>query len=167
MMSSHYESGEALPEAMLQKLLAAKNFQSGMQMVRQIEFSLFDMLLHVEAPPKNVAEIQSKIDAVRADVAVYPVPSINRFQHGFAHIFGGGYAAGYYSYKWAELLSADVFSRFAEEGVMSRELGQEFVDKLLSRGGAEDPMTLFRAFRGREPQLEPLLRDAGILEDAA
>ncbi len=167
MISSHYESGEALPEAMLQKLLAAKNFQSGMQMVRQIEFSLFDMLLHVEAPPKEVADIQSKIDAVRAEVAVYPVPAINRFQHGFAHIFGGGYAAGYYSYKWAELLSADVFSRFAEEGVMSRELGQEFVDKLLSRGGAEDPMTLFRDFRGREPQLEPLLRDAGILEDAA
>ena len=167
MMSSHYESGEALPQAMLQKLLAAKNFQSGMQMVRQIEFSLFDMLLHVEAPPKEVADIQAKIDAVRVEVAVYPVPEINRFQHGFAHIFGGGYAAGYYSYKWAELLSADVFSRFAEEGVMSRELGQEFVDKLLSRGGAEDPMTLFRDFRGREPQLEPLLRDAGILEDAA
>ncbi|MBB3048614.1 oligopeptidase A [Litorivivens lipolytica] len=167
MISGHYETGEPLPEDMLQKLLAAKNFQSGLQMMRQLEFALFDMLLHAEAAPASAADIQSLLNRVRDEVAVYPVPTINRFQHGFAHIFAGGYAAGYYSYKWAELLSADVFSRFAEEGVMNRELGQEFVDKLLSRGGSDDPMKLFRDFRGRDPQLEPLLRDAGILEDAA
>ncbi len=167
MISAHYETGQPLPEDMLQKLLAAKNFQSGLQMVRQLEFALFDMQLHARPAPQTADEIQTLLDSVRSEVAVYPVPAFNRFQHGFSHIFAGGYAAGYYSYKWAELLSADVFSRFAEEGVMSRELGQEFVDKLLSRGGSADPMQLFRDFRGRDPQLEPLLRDAGILEDAA
>ncbi|HCS29211.1 MAG TPA: oligopeptidase A [Spongiibacteraceae bacterium] len=167
LISAHYESNDALPEALLERLLAAKNFQSGMQMMRQLEFSLFDMLLHKQAVPTTADDIQALLDTVRAEVAVYPVPSFNRFQHGFAHIFGGGYAAGYYSYKWAEVLSADVFSRFAEEGVMNAELGQEFLRTLLSRGGSEDPMSLFVRFRGRQPSPEAMLRDNGIIGEAA
>lgn len=167
MISGHYENDEALPAPLLERLLAAKNFQSGMQMMRQLEFSLFDMLLHMQAPPQNADAIQVLLDAVREEVAVYPVPSFNRFQHGFAHIFGGGYAAGYYSYKWAEVLSADVFSRFEEEGVMNPELGREFLRTLLSRGGSEDPMSLFVRFRGREPSPDAMLRDAGIIGEAA
>ncbi len=167
LISGHYENGEPLPAEMLERLLAAKNFQSGMQTVRQLEFSLFDMLLHTQAPPENAQQIQDLINAVRAELAVYAVPDFNRFQHGFAHIFAGGYAAGYYSYKWAEVLSADVFSRFVEEGVMNAELGREFVRTLLSRGGSEDPMTLFVRFRGREPSPEAMLRDTGIIGEAA
>jgi oligopeptidase A len=167
LISAHYESGAPLPAEMLERLLAAKNFQSGMHTVRQLELSLFDMLLHTQEPPKDAHQVQALINTVRNEFAVYTVPEFNRFQHGFAHIFAGGYAAGYYSYKWAEVLSADVFSRFAEEGVMNAELGQEFLRTLLSRGGSEDAMSLFIRFRGREPSPEAMLRDAGIVGQAA
>lgn len=162
LMSGHYRSGEPLPAELLQRMLAARNFQSAMQMQRQIEFSLFDLRLHHAAPAADVVAIQSLLDAVRAEVAVYALPRENRFQHSFSHIFAGGYAAGYYSYKWAEVLSADAFSAFEEEGVFNPETGQRFRATVLESGGGEDPMVLFEAFRGRPPQVDALLRHSGV-----
>ncbi len=162
LISGHYETGEPLPEELLDRMLAARNFQAGMQMLRQLEFSLFDLRLHMMAPPKAAADIQQLLDQVRNQVAVVRPPEFNRFQHSFAHIFAGGYAAGYYSYKWAEVLSADAFSRFEEEGVMSGEVGRRFRDVVLARGGSREPMDLFVEFRGREPSQEALLRHHGI-----
>ncbi|WP_448212421.1 oligopeptidase A [Colwellia sp. MEBiC06753] len=161
-ISGHYQTGEPLPQAMLDKMLAAKNFQSAMQMLRQLEFSLFDFKMHAEYDPANTDHIQSVIDQVRSEVAVVKAPEFNRFQHSFGHIFGGGYAAGYYSYKWAEVLSSDAFSRFEEEGVFNRETGQSFLENILEKGGSQEPSELFAAFRGREPDIEPLLRHSGI-----
>lgn len=160
-LSEHYETGEALPSEMLDKLIAAKNFQSAMQMQRQLEFSLFDMRIHL-SEPLQVEGIQKVLDQVRAEVAVAVPPATNRFQNGFSHIFAGGYSAGYYSYKWAEILSADAFSLFEEEGVMNRNAGRKFLENILEKGGSAEPMELFKAFRGREPQIEPLLRHSGI-----
>lgn len=160
LISSHFETGEPLPKEMLDKLLAAKNFQSAMMMVRQLEFSLFDFRLH-----KNYAEgksVQEVLNAVREQVAVVIPPAFNRFQHGFSHIFAGGYAAGYYSYKWAEVLSADAFSRFEEEGIFNRETGESFLQEILEKGGSAEPMELFVSFRGREPEIDALLRHSGI-----
>ena len=162
LISGHYETGEALPQEMLDKLLAAKNFQSGMQMVRQIEFALFDFRIHSQEI-KNSQEIQKALDTVREKVAVYPVPSFNRFQHSFGHIFAGGYAAGYYSYKWAEVLSADAFDRFEKEGIFNQEVGKEFLQNILYCGGSEPAKVLFERFRGREPEIEALLRHSGIV----
>lgn len=162
LISSHYQSGEPLPVDKLDKLLAAKNFQSGMQMVRQLEFALFDLLVHRDKTIKNAEDIQRVLDSVRQEVAVYSVPAYNRFQNSFAHIFSGGYAAGYYSYKWAEVLSADAFSLFEETGVFSRESGEQFLQNILSRGGSEPAMTLFTRYRGRPPQTDALLRHSGI-----
>ncbi|EKE77400.1 oligopeptidase A [Gallaecimonas xiamenensis] len=161
-ISGHVDSGEPLPQALLDNLLAARNFQSAMQMLRQLEFALFDFRLHKEFDPAQGAHIQAVLDQVRAQVAVSKPPAYNRFQHGFSHIFAGGYAAGYYSYKWAEVLSADAFGRFEEEGVFNAQTGQAFLDCILSQGGAKEPMALFKAFRGREPSVEPLLRHSGI-----
>ncbi|WP_115716934.1 oligopeptidase A [Gallaecimonas mangrovi] len=161
-ISGHVESGEPLPQALLDNLLAARNFQSAMQMLRQLEFSLFDFRLHAEYDPAQGGRVQAILDDVRSKVAVSVPPSYNRFQHGFAHIFAGGYAAGYYSYKWAEVLSADAFGRFEEEGVFNAQTGQDFLDCILSQGGSKEPMELFKAFRGREPSVEPLLRHSGI-----
>lgn len=161
-ISGHVETGEPLPQALLDNLLAARNFQSAMQMLRQLEFSLFDLRLHRDYDPGQGGRIQSVLDEVRAQVSVMTPPSFNRFQHGFAHIFAGGYAAGYYSYKWAEVLSADAFGRFEEEGVFNADTGRAFVDCILSQGGSQEPMELFKAFRGREPSVEPLLRHSGI-----
>ena len=161
LISGHYQTGEALPAAMLEKMLAAKNFQSGLMMVRQLEFSLFDFELHREYQA-GVTDVQQVLDRIRSRVAVITPPAFNRFQHGFSHIFAGGYAAGYYSYKWAEVLSADAFSRFEEEGVFNTETGSSFRTNILEMGGSKEPMELFVAFRGREPSVEPLLRHCGI-----
>jgi len=141
-------------------MLAAKNFQSAMQMVRQIEFSLFDMRIHAEY--QDGLSIQEVLDEVREQVSVIQPPAFNRFPNSFGHIFAGGYAAGYYSYKWAEVLSSDAFSRFEEEGEFNEATGREFRSAILAMGGSREPMDLFKAFRGREPSVEPLLRHCGI-----
>ncbi|WP_028109292.1 oligopeptidase A [Ferrimonas futtsuensis] len=161
-ISGHYESGEPLPHQMLEKMMAAKNYQSAMMMVRQLEFSLFDFRLHLEYQPELGDRIQQTLNQVRDQVSVIKAPEFNRFQHGFSHIFAGGYAAGYYSYKWAEVLSADAFSRFEEEGIFSPQVGADFLDCILERGGSEEPMELFKRFRGREPEIDALLRHSGI-----
>ncbi|ABM01749.1 oligopeptidase A [Shewanella amazonensis] len=161
-ISGHYETGEPLPKAMLDKMLAAKNFQSAMMMVRQLEFSLFDFRLHLEYNGEDGARIQETLDEVRQQVAVVIPPSFNRFQHSFSHIFAGGYAAGYYSYKWAEVLSADAFSRFEAEGIFNPDTGRDFLTHILEMGGSEEPMELFRRFMGREPNTDALLRHSGI-----
>jgi len=161
-ISGHYETGAALPEALLDKMLAARNFQSGMAMVRQLEFSLFDFRLHREWSSGSINSVQDLLDEVRRQVAVSIPPAFNRFQNSFSHIFAGGYAAGYYSYKWAEVLSADAFSRFEEEGIFNAATGAAFRTEILETGGAKEPMELFVAFRGREPRIEPLLRHCGI-----
>ncbi|MFW1677398.1 oligopeptidase A [Pontibacter sp. JAM-7] len=166
LISGHYETGEPLPQDLLDKLLAARNFQSGMMMVRQIEFSLFDFRLHQEFVPGQT-DVQQLLNEVRDQVAVIKPPAFNRFQHSFSHIFAGGYAAGYYSYKWAEVLSSDAFSRFEEEGVFSPEAGQDFRSYILEMGGSREPMDLFIAFRGREPNVDALLRHCGITEENA
>ncbi|EAR62611.1 oligopeptidase A [Neptuniibacter caesariensis] len=163
LISGHYLTGETLPEDLLQKMLAAKNYQSGMMMVRQLEFSLFDFILHRDYQPGTTV-IQEVLDKVRSEVAVVTPPSFNRFQHGFSHIFAGGYAAGYYSYKWAEVLSADAFSRFEEEGIFNTQTGSDFRANILEMGGSKEPMELFIAFRGREPEVDALLRHSGITE---
>ncbi|MFT7222717.1 MAG: oligopeptidase A [Cellvibrionaceae bacterium] len=162
LISGHFESGEPLPEALLDNMLAARNFQSGMQMLRQLEFALFDMHLHTDYDPKTVKPVQQVLDEVRAQIAVTIPPAFNKFQNSFNHIFAGGYAAGYYSYKWAEVLSADAFSRFEKEGVFNAETGQSFLETILEKGGSQEPMELFRAFRGREPSSDALLKHSGL-----
>lgn len=161
-ISGHFETGEPLPKDMLDKMLAAKNFQSAMMMVRQLEFSLFDFRIHAEFDPEQGAKIQQILDQVRAKVAVIKPPKTNRFQHSFGHIFAGGYAAGYYSYKWAEVLSADAFSKFEQDGIFNAETGKAFLNCILERGGSAEPMELFKAFMGREPEIDALLRHSGI-----
>jgi oligopeptidase A len=162
LIAGHYKTGEPLPQALFDKMIAAKNFQAGMQMVRQLEFSLFDFRLHLEFKPEEGGRIQQILDEVRAEVAVVQPPEYNRFQHGFSHIFAGGYAAGYYSYKWAEVLSADAFSRFEEEGIFNRDTGLAFFETILEQGGSREPMELFVEFRGRKPTIDALLRHSGI-----
>ncbi|MDO6463702.1 MULTISPECIES: oligopeptidase A [Pseudoalteromonas] len=161
-ISGHYETGEALPKELLDKLLAAKNYNSGMQMLRQIEFSLFDFKIHNDYKAGEQCQIQAVLDDVRSRTSVVKPPEFNRFQHGFSHIFAGGYSAGYYSYKWAEVLSADAFSKFEEEGIFNAETGQAFMQNILEKGGSEEPMELFKKFRGREPSVDALLRHSGI-----
>jgi len=161
-ISGHHETGEPLPEELLDKLLAARNFQSGMAMVRQLEFALFDFRLHREWGSGSFNSAQALLDEVRKQVAVTTTPEFNRFQNSFSHIFAGGYAAGYYSYKWAEVLSADAFSRFEEEGIFNPQTGADFKTGILEAGSSKEPMELFVAFRGREPSVAPLLRHSGI-----
>ncbi len=161
-ISGHFATGEPLPDALLDKLLAARNFQAAMALLRQLEFSLFDFRLHLEWGRDTFTTPQALLDEVRSALAVTPTPDFNRFQNGFSHIFAGGYAAGYYSYKWAEVLSADAFSRFEEEGIFNHQTGADFRAAILAQGGSEDPMTLFTRFRGREPEIESLLRHSGI-----
>ncbi|MGM8934500.1 oligopeptidase A [Pseudomonas neustonica] len=165
LISGHFQTGEPLPQELLDKMLAAKNFQSGMGMLRQVELSLFDFELHVRENPE--LSVQQVLDKVRDETSVLRAPAFNRFQNGFSHIFAGGYAAGYYSYKWAEVLSSDAFSRFEEEGVLNEKIGRAFRDNILARGGSEEPMALFVAFRGREPSIDPLLRHLGLSGEAA
>ncbi|TLX61687.1 oligopeptidase A [Stutzerimonas nosocomialis] len=165
LIAGHYQTGEALPRQMLDKMLAAKNFQSGMVMVRQLEFSLFDFELHAtHGDGRSVLDV---LDTIRDEVAVIRPPANNRFPNSFAHIFAGGYAAGYYSYKWAEVLSSDAYSRFEEEGVFNAETGRAFRDAILARGGSQEPMVLFVDFRGREPSIDALLRHLGLTAEAA
>ncbi|MBU2869081.1 oligopeptidase A [Colwellia sp. E2M01] len=164
-ISGHFETGEPLPQAMLDKMLAAKNFQSAMQMLRQLEFSIFDFTMHESYDPKaanNEQHIQQTLNKVREKYAVIKTPAFNRFQHGFSHIFGGGYSAGYYSYKWAEVLSADAFSLFEEQGIFNEETGQSFLTNILEKGGSEEPSVLFERFRSRAPEIDALLRHSGI-----
>jgi len=162
LIASHYKTGEPLPEALFDKMLKAKNFQSAMIMVRQLEFALFDFRLHMEYGKPGFSSIQDLLDEVREQVAVVRPPAFNRFQHGFTHIFSGGYGAGYYSYKWAEVLSADAFSLFEEKGIFDTETGQSFLQNILEKGGSRKAMELFSAFRGREPQIDALLRHSGL-----
>ena len=167
LFARHYRSGEALPADLLDKMQRARNFQSGMHLVRQLEFALFDFRLHHETEERDAAAIQSLLDEVRRDVAVIIPPDYNRFQHSFSHIFAGGYAAGYYSYLWAEVLSADAFSKFEESGIFNRATGEEFLHTILEQGGSRDPMELFIEFRGREPRIDALLRHCGITGETA
>ncbi|MCE7537696.1 oligopeptidase A [Aliivibrio fischeri] len=161
-ISGHYETGEPLPKEMLDKMLAAKNFQSAMFILRQLEFGLFDFTLHTNFDPELGGRVLETLAEVKAKVAVLPSVEWNRFSHSFGHIFAGGYSAGYYSYLWAEVLSADAFSRFEEEGIFNTETGQSFLNNILEMGGSEEPMELFKRFRGREPQVDAMLRHAGI-----
>jgi oligopeptidase A len=162
LISGHYQTGATLPAATIEKMRAAKNFQSGMQTVRQLEFALFDMRIHAEYAGGDARAVQTLLDEVRREVAVMIPPPFNRFQHSFSHIFAGGYAAGYYSYKWAEVLSADAFSKFEERGVFDRRTGREFLQHILEQGGSREPMELFVNFRGREPRIDALLRHSGL-----
>lgn len=161
-LSSHYETGEPLSQDMLDKMLAAKNYNSAMGMVRQIELGLFDFRMHKELTEGVDTSIAQVLDQVRDEVCVFKVPEFVRFENGFGHIFSGGYSAGYYSYKWAEVLSSDAFSRFEEEGIFNAQTGADFMRSILEKGGSQEPMELFKAFRGREPSIEPLLRHSGI-----
>ncbi|MFN5047022.1 M3 family metallopeptidase [Roseateles sp.] len=159
-LSSHVQTGQPLPRALYDKMIAAKNFQSGLQTLRQIEFALFDMRLHAE--PGQEQAVQRLLDEVRSEVSVNPPPAFNRFQHSFSHIFAGGYSAGYYSYKWAEVLSADAWSAFEEEGVFNPATGRRYLQSILEAGGARDAIDNFKAFRGREPSIDALLRHQGM-----
>ncbi|WP_392552989.1 oligopeptidase A [Orbus wheelerorum] len=161
-ISGHYQTGETLPKDMLDKMLDAKNYQAALFILRQLEFGLFDFRLHYEYSSVKGALILETLQQVREKVAVTPTAQWGRFPHAFSHIFAGGYAAGYYSYLWAEVLSADAFSRFEEEGIFNIKTGNDFLDHILSQGGSDEPMTLFKNFRGREPQLEAMLRHYGI-----
>ena len=158
----HYETSEPLPQDLYQRMLAARNFQSALQMLRQIEFAVFDLRLHQQTDVDSAEQIQQILDEVREQISVLPTPAINRFQNGFSHIFAGGYAAGYYSYKWAEVLSADAFAAFEEEGIFNPETGKRFLQCVLEQGGSRPAMESFRCFRGREPDIEALLRHSGI-----
>ncbi len=163
-MTAHVDTSEALPRALFDKMIAAKNFQSGMQTLRQIEFALFDMLLHTEHNPAD--DFMALLKKVRSEVAVLPSPAYNRMAHTFSHIFAGGYAAGYYSYKWAEVLSADAYAAFEEtalaDGSPNLETGRKYRESILEAGGSRPAMESFKAFRGREPQIDALLRHQGM-----
>ena len=162
-ISGHYKSDEPLPDKFLDAMRAARNYHAAMQMLRQIEFSVFDLRLHSQSDPARVQSVQQVLEAVRAAVAVVTPPEFNRFQNSFTHIFAGGYAAGYYSYKWAEVLAADAYGKFKENGVFDQPTGTEFMHSILERGGAEDAAVLFREFRGREPKIDALLEQYGLL----
>src|SRR3990167_9037950 len=162
LISKHYQTQKSLPHALLKKLISAKNFHSALMMLRQLEFSLFDFELHCHYKSNHPNQIQSLLDKIREQIAVITPPVFNRFQHSFSHIFAGGYAAGYYSYKWAEVLSSDAYSRFEEEGIFNPETGKSFKENILQRGGEADAMELFKKFRGRAPKIDSLLRHNGI-----
>ncbi|MDF2939802.1 MAG: oligopeptidase [Gammaproteobacteria bacterium] len=163
LISSHIETQEPLPKAMFEQLLKTRSFQAGLMMLRQLEFSLFDFRMHYLYDPKHPQDIQAVLDQVRKEIAVLKPPAFNRFQHSFSHIFAGGYAAGYYSYKWAEVLSADAFSKFEEEGVLNPNTGKAFLNCILEQGSTKDAMDLFIDFRGREPKIDALLQHNGII----
>jgi oligopeptidase A len=162
LFARHIDTGKVLDDDLFEKMTRARTFQAGMQMVRQLEFSLFDFRLHLEFASNESLNIQDLLNEVRQQVAVVKTPEFNRFQHSFSHIFAGGYAAGYYSYKWAEVLSADAFSKFEEKGIFDKTTGNEFLQAILEQGGSREPMDLFVEFRGRKPSIEPLLRHSGI-----
>jgi oligopeptidase A len=161
-ISGHYQTGEPLPAEMLDKMLKAKNYQAALFILRQLEFGLFDFRLHAEFSPALGAQVLSTLRSVKSEVAVVESPAFVRFPHSFSHVFAGGYAAGYYSYLWADVLAADAFSRFEEDGIFNRVTGQAFLDCILTKGGSEEPMNLFKRFRGREPELDAMLTHYGI-----
>lgn len=161
-ISAHRESGESIPDEKIERLIGTRTFLAGLAMLRQLEFSLFDFRLHTRSTPAKQSEVQALLDSVRGEVAVVRAPSFNRFQCSFGHIFAGGYAAGYYSYKWAEVLAADAFSAFEESGIFDPDTAGRFRNAILAVGGSRDAMDAFVAFRGREPDLDPLLRQSGI-----
>ncbi|MDZ7828297.1 MAG: M3 family metallopeptidase [Halofilum sp. (in: g-proteobacteria)] len=162
LVSGHVDTGEPLPDDLLERLRASRNFHAALGLLRQIEFSLFDLRLHDEHEAPSVSDIQTLLQHVRDSVAMIHPPAYNRFAHGFSHIFAGGYAAGYYSYKWAEVLSADAFSAFEENGVFDRETGERFLHEFLERGGSRPAIESYRAFRGRDPDPSALLRQSGL-----
>ncbi|MEQ1525977.1 MAG: M3 family metallopeptidase, partial [Gallionella sp.] len=166
-MTRQVDTGEKLPRVLFDKMIAAKNFQSGLGMLRQVEFSLFDMVMHSNFEAGGNKSILQLLDEVRAEVALLIPPEFNRFANSFSHIFSGGYAAGYYSYKWAEVLSADAYSLFEEQGVLNPDVGARFRAEILAMGGSRDFMESFAAFRGREPSIDALLRHNGLSESAA
>jgi oligopeptidase A len=166
-MTRHVDTGQPLPKALYERMLAAKNFQSGLAMLRQIEFAVFDMRLHHDFDPASGLRALDLLNEVRKQVAVLHPPAYNRFPNSFGHIFGGGYAAGYYSYKWAEVLSADAYSLFEEKGVLSADAGARFRDEILGVGGSRPAAESFRAFRGREPSVDALLRHNGMTTESA
>lgn len=175
-LSAHVDTGEALPRELYEKMLAARNFQSGMQMLRQIEFALFDMSIHHRDSGLSISDVLATLDEVRREVAVLLPPSWHRFPHNFSHLFAGGYGAGYYSYKWAEVLSADAYAAFEEAAQLTDDgtrntldpaTGRRFLDEILAVGGTRPAAESFQAFRGREPSLEALLRHSGMFDHAA
>jgi oligopeptidase A len=162
-MTRHVDSGASIPSRLFDRMIAAKNFQSGLAMLRQIEFAVFDMLLHSSFDPAAGRSAQDLLEDVRSRIAVLRPPAYNRFPNSFSHVFAGGYAAGYYSYKWAEVLSADAYSLFEERGVLDADAGRRFLDEILAVGGSRPAAESFRAFRGREPRVEALLRHSGMI----
>lgn len=163
LISAHKETGEPLPDLLYNKLISAKNFQPGMHMLRQLEFALFDFKLHLEYDPDKGSQVQMMLDQVRQEISVVNLPTFNRFQHSFSHIFAGGYAAGYYSYKWSEVLSSDAYVPFREKGIFDAATGRAFLKNILEKGGVEDPMKLYVDFRGHEPSVDALLKECGLL----
>lgn len=163
LISGHYLTGEKIPQELLEKAQRARNFQSAMQMVRQLEFSLFDMHIHHDSKPGALVDVQAVLNEVKERVSVVPSPAFNRFPNSFSHIFAGGYAAGYFSYKWAEVLSADAFAKFEEDGIFNAETGRSFMQNILEKGGTEEAMVLFENFRGRKPEIDALLKHSGLL----
>jgi oligopeptidase A len=166
LISRHFKTGKKLPKTLFKKMIKAKNFQSGMQLLKQIEYSLFDLQIHQAYDPENKNFVQDTLDNLRKKFSVIPTPIFNRFQNSFSHIFAGGYAAGYYSYLWAEILACDVFSKFEKEGLFNAETGGLFRNTVLALGGSKDAKEIFCEFRGREPSMDPLLKHRGILNDA-
>jgi len=162
LITKHFQTGETLPDDLLQKMHKAKNFQSALQTMRQLEFSLFDFRLHAEFDPKDKNQTQRILDEVRHEMSITPIASYNRFQNSFSHIFAGGYAAGYYSYKWAEVLACDAFSAFEENGIFDKTTATKFLTTFLEQGGSAEPMDLFIQFRGRKPTIDALLQQNGI-----
>lgn len=162
LIAKHYQSGDLIDDELFSSMIAARNFQSGMQMLRQLELSLFDFQLHLQDNEQFPADLQSLLNQIRQRIAVIIPPAFNRFQNSFSHIFAGGYAAGYYSYKWAEVLSADIFSRFEQDGIFNQDTGQAFLNTILTQGGIKNPMAMFIDFMGREPSLDSLLRHSGL-----
>ena len=165
LVSEHFENQQTLPAELIQALLSARYFQTGIQTLRQVEFALFDLNIHSSTTVPDSANIQQILNDVRAQVAVLPTASYNRFQHSFNHIFAGGYAAGYYSYKWAEVLASDAFDRFEQEGLFNRDTGKHFRQSVLAVGGSIDALTAFKNFRGREPEITALLRHSGWIDE--
>lgn len=161
LLSEHIETKQPLPQDILQALLNARHFQTGLQTLRQLEFALFDLNIHCTVPALSAQGIQDGLNRIRREISVTPVVDYNRFQHSFSHIFAGGYACGYYSYKWAEVLANDAFDRFEQEGIFNRETGKQFRDCILAVGGQVDALTAFKNFRGREPNIDALLRHQG------
>ena len=162
LISGHFETGEDIPEDLFNKMLSAKNYRAASMMIRQLEFSIFDFELYKNYATAGYEGVQQTLDNVRSRVSVQPAVAENRFQNSFSHIFGGGYAAGYYSYKWAEVLSADAFSKFEENGIFDKKTGKEFLENILEKGGSEPAAVLFEKFRGRKPDSEALLRHCGL-----